>query len=27
MAKNKDGERFDVIQRAENSIDYWDGER
>jgi uncharacterized cupin superfamily protein len=26
MAKDKDGERFDVIQRAENSIDYWDGE-
>jgi len=26
MAKNQDGERFDVIQRTENSIDYWEGE-
>ena len=26
MAKDKDGARFDVIQRVENSIDYWDQE-
>lgn len=26
MAKTAEGERFDVIQRTENSIDYWDGE-
>lgn len=26
MAKDQNGERFDVIQRAENSLDYWDRE-
>jgi uncharacterized cupin superfamily protein len=26
MAKTEDGKRFDVVQRVQNNIDYWDGE-